>query len=85
MDRQRIVNGYVANVPGPPVPLYLTGARVLELIPVVPLTGNVTLGVGSVRPNAATSRLPCLFHDATAYSSPSDQGVRISCITRFAF
>lgn len=37
---------YLANVPGPPVPLYLAGARILEMFPVVPLTGNVTLGVG---------------------------------------
>jgi hypothetical protein len=28
------------------VPLYLAGARVLELFPVVPLIGNITLGVG---------------------------------------
>jgi len=46
MDRQHISNIYVANVPGPPVPLYLAGARVLELFPVVPLIGNITLGVG---------------------------------------
>jgi len=46
MGRQRFSNIYVANVPGPPVPLYLAGARVLELFPVVPLIGNITLGVG---------------------------------------
>ena len=44
--RQRIVNVYVGNVVGPPTALYLAGARLLELFPVVPLTGNVTLGVG---------------------------------------
>jgi len=44
--RQRIVNLYVGNVIGPPTALYLVGARLLELFPVVPLTGNVTLGVG---------------------------------------
>jgi diacylglycerol O-acyltransferase len=46
MGRQRFANIYVANVPGPPVPLYLAGARLLEMYPVVPLTGNMTLGVG---------------------------------------
>jgi diacylglycerol O-acyltransferase / wax synthase len=46
MDRQPLVNVYVANVPGPPVPLYLAGARLLEIYPVVPLTGNITLGFG---------------------------------------
>jgi len=46
MRRQRMANIYVANVPGPPMPLYLAGARLLELFPVVPLIGNITLGVG---------------------------------------
>lgn len=46
MGRQRFANIYVANVPGPPVPLYLAGARLLEMYPVVPLMGNMTLGVG---------------------------------------
>jgi len=48
MARQRWANVYVANVPGPPVPLYLAGAPVRELFPVVPLIGNVTLGVGAL-------------------------------------
>jgi diacylglycerol O-acyltransferase / wax synthase len=48
MARQRWANVYVANVPGPPVPLYLAGAALLELFPVVPLTGNLTLGVGAL-------------------------------------
>ncbi|HEY3007504.1 MAG TPA: wax ester/triacylglycerol synthase family O-acyltransferase [Micromonosporaceae bacterium] len=48
MARQRWANVYVANVPGPPVPLYLAGARLLELFPMVPLTGNLTLGVGAL-------------------------------------
>jgi WS/DGAT/MGAT family acyltransferase len=46
MARQRFANFYVANVPGPSVPLYLAGARILELFPVVPLNGNITLGIG---------------------------------------
>jgi diacylglycerol O-acyltransferase len=46
MDRQRLVNLFVSNVPGPPVPLYMAGARILELFPVGVVQGNVTLGVG---------------------------------------
>jgi diacylglycerol O-acyltransferase / wax synthase len=33
------------NVAGPPVPLYLVGARLLELFPVMPVVGNLTLVV----------------------------------------
>jgi WS/DGAT/MGAT family acyltransferase len=46
MARQHMANVYLANVPGPPTPLHLAGARILEMFPVVPLTGNVTLGIG---------------------------------------
>jgi diacylglycerol O-acyltransferase / wax synthase len=46
LARQRLVNLWVTNVPGPPVPLYLAGARLLELFPVVPIQGNLTLTVG---------------------------------------
>jgi diacylglycerol O-acyltransferase / wax synthase len=46
--RQRLVNVYVANVPGPPVPLYLAGAPLMEVFPHVPLMGNMTLGIGAL-------------------------------------
>jgi diacylglycerol O-acyltransferase / wax synthase len=45
LARQRTVNLVVTNVPGPPVPLYLAGARLLELFPVAAIMGNVTLAV----------------------------------------
>lgn len=48
MARQRWANVYIANVPGPPAALWFAGAPVLEVFPIVPLTGNVALGVGAL-------------------------------------
>jgi diacylglycerol O-acyltransferase len=45
--RQR-VNVTSASIPGPEVPLYLAGGRVLEVFPVLPLIGNEPLGVGAL-------------------------------------
>jgi WS/DGAT/MGAT family acyltransferase len=38
-------NLVVTNVPGPPVPIYMLGARLLEAYPLVPLAGHQALGV----------------------------------------
>jgi diacylglycerol O-acyltransferase / wax synthase len=45
--RQRRFSLTVTNVPGPPVPLYLAGAPLLEMFPLVPLVGNGTLNVAA--------------------------------------
>jgi diacylglycerol O-acyltransferase / wax synthase len=45
---QRFVNVTITNVPGPSVPLYFAGAPLLEVFPVVPISGNLTLGVGAL-------------------------------------
>lgn len=47
LARQRWANTYLANVPGPLTRLYLAGAELLEIFPIVPLIGNITLGVGA--------------------------------------
>jgi WS/DGAT/MGAT family acyltransferase len=46
VKRQRRVNVYVANVPGPPRPLYLAGAPLRQVFALVPIMGNMGLGVG---------------------------------------
>ena len=46
IHHQTTVNLVVTNVPGPPMPLYLCGARLLETAPIVPLAGNLTLSIG---------------------------------------
>jgi WS/DGAT/MGAT family acyltransferase len=43
--RQRFVNLVVSNVPGPQVPLYLCGARMLVTYPVMPLGETTALSV----------------------------------------
>lgn len=35
-------------MPGPEIPLYLSGARLLEVFPLLPLIGRVSLGVGAM-------------------------------------
>ena len=45
--RQR-VNVESADLPGAPVPMYLAGMRMLEVFPLLPLIGRVSLGVGAL-------------------------------------
>jgi WS/DGAT/MGAT family acyltransferase len=49
--RQRYVNLFITNVAGPPMPVHLLGGRLLEVIPVVPIAGNCTLGFGALSYN----------------------------------
>jgi diacylglycerol O-acyltransferase / wax synthase len=47
LERQP-VNVTTADLPGPRRPVYLAGARLLEVFPVLPLVANVSLGVGAL-------------------------------------
>lgn len=46
--RQRAVNIVVTNVPGPPMPFYFAGAELLEVFPMMPTMGNLTLVVAAL-------------------------------------
>jgi diacylglycerol O-acyltransferase / wax synthase len=46
LDRQPV--SVTADVPGPRTPLYLAGARLLEVFPLLPLIASVSLGVGAL-------------------------------------
>lgn len=48
MSRQRLVNLLVSNLHGPADPLYLAGARVLEVFQVGVVQGNVTVSIGAL-------------------------------------
>jgi WS/DGAT/MGAT family acyltransferase len=62
--RQR-VNVGTANIHGPEEPLYLAGARLLEVFPVLNLIGNVALSVGALSYAGAFDI--CVIADADAY------------------
>lgn len=47
VHHQPFVNLVVTNVPGPQYPLYLMGAEMLDVVPIVPLGGNLTVGVAA--------------------------------------
>ena len=53
VTRQRLVNLVVTNVPGPQFPLYLDGRELTDMFPIVPLGGNLNLGVAVVSYNGA--------------------------------
>jgi len=48
VHRQPFCNLVVTNVPGPGVPLFVLGARMLEAFPLVPIVGNLSVGVAAL-------------------------------------
>lgn len=48
VQHQPFVNLVVTNVPGSPVPLYAMGARMLDAVPIVPIVGNLSVGVAAL-------------------------------------
>jgi hypothetical protein len=48
VQHQPFFNLIVTNVPGPPVPFYALGDKLLEAFPIVPLAGNQSLGVAAL-------------------------------------
>ena len=43
ITRQHLVNLFITNVIGPPVPMYVFGARILDAVPIVSPLGNVAV------------------------------------------
>jgi WS/DGAT/MGAT family acyltransferase len=74
--RQRSVNLVVTNVAGPPVPLYLAGARLLELFPMMPVMGNLTLVVGALSYAGQLNLTAVADHDHGPDVEVFAQGVR---------
>ena len=46
MNRQRLVNLLMSNLPRPPQPMYFAGAKILEVFPIGVIQGNLSLEVG---------------------------------------
>jgi diacylglycerol O-acyltransferase len=74
--RQWLLNLVVTNVPGPPVPLYLAGAQLLEVFPVVPLVGNETLNIGVLSYAGQLNMTAVADGDACSDVDVFAQGVR---------
>jgi WS/DGAT/MGAT family acyltransferase len=86
----RHINLFVTNVPGPPQPLWLAGARLLDATPVAPLAADVPIGIAAlsyagtltvtVNTDTAVSDIAVLSegigHALGARERPSSSGTR---------
>ena len=41
VDRQRLVNSFLSNLPGPPSPLAIAGVPIVSMVPITVTAGNV--------------------------------------------
>ena len=64
--RQRLVNVFSTNVAGPPYPVYLLGARILAILPIVQVAGNVGISLCSI--TYAGSAYLVVTADAASFS-----------------
>jgi len=74
--RQRSVNLVVTNAPGPPQPLYLADAKLLELFPMMPVMGNLTLVVAVLSYAGQLNLTTVADHDYCADLEIFTHGVR---------
>jgi hypothetical protein len=80
VTRQWTYNVSVTNVPGPSQTLFLAGAPLLELIPIVPITGNLTLGVGALSYTGQLSLIAVADRDACPDVEVFADGVRTALL-----
>jgi diacylglycerol O-acyltransferase len=69
------VNLVVTNVAGPPVPLYLAGARLLEPSPLMPVVGNLPLVVAVLSCTGQLNLTATADHDRCPDLEAFAQGV----------
>ena len=80
VQHQPFFNLIVTNVPGPSVPLYALGAKMLEAFPLVPLVGNQGLGVAVLsyldQLNLGVLVDPTICPDVDAFCEGIDEAFR---------
>jgi diacylglycerol O-acyltransferase len=76
------INLYVTNVPGPPFPLYLAGARLRDVVPLAPLVAGVRLSVTALSYDGTLS-VALLVDEAVTDFPTIAAGVR-SALTSFS-
>ena len=81
VEHQPFFNLIVTNVPGPAIPLYALGARMLEAFPLVPLVGNQGLGVAALsymnQLNLGVLADPVVCPDVDAFCDGVDETFRL--------